>query len=259
MTAPGSGRDSASAGRWVTEVIPSSLERVDTADDTAAEWMSRRYRSPHAAFVRLNMVTTLTGSSAGEDGSSTSISSRVDRMILGAIRREADVVVVGAETVRAEGSVLPKTARLAIVTASGALGGGSLRRRDGREAPPALLLCRPEHATRVAAAIGDAPAEVVAVPSSDSPGEDAARLHPADIVRALRERGLSRIVCEGGAGLATQFVQSGVVDEVCVTVSPFLEPVHHPFLSLATPVASEVTGMLVDDAGFSYRRLTIRR
>lgn len=259
MTADGSVPASAPAGRWLTEVIPTSLERIDTAADTAAVWMARRYRRPQAAFVRLNMVTTLTGSSTGEDGSSSSISSRVDRMILGAIRREADAVVVGAETVRAEGSVLPKTARLAIVTASGDLGDGSLVRRDGREAAPALVLCRPEHAGRVTAAIGDAPAEVVAVPSSDPPREDAARLHPADIVRVLRARGLRRIVCEGGAGLATQFVESGVVDEVCVTVSPFLAPVHHPFLSLATSVASEVAGMLVDDAGFSYRRLAIRR
>ncbi|AZC13899.1 hypothetical protein DT073_09400 [Microbacterium sp. ABRD28] len=255
----GSVHASAPAGRWVTEVIPSSFERVDTTDDSAAEWMSRRYRRAERAFVRLNMVTTLTGSSTGADGSSTSISSRVDRMILGAIRREADVVVVGAETVRAEGSVLPKTARLAIVTATGDLGDGSLRRRDGREAPPALLLCRPEHADRVTAAVGDAPAEVVAVPSSGAPGEDATRLHPVDVVRALQARGLRRIVCEGGAGLATQFVASGMVDEVCVTVSPFLEPVHHPFLSLAASVPSEVAGMLVDDAGFSYRRLTIRR
>ncbi|WP_322409162.1 dihydrofolate reductase family protein [Microbacterium invictum] len=250
----------APAGRWVTEVIPTSLERVDTTTETSAEWMARRYRRAEESFVRLNMVTTLTGSSAGEDGSSTSISSRVDRLILGAIRREADVVVVGAETVRAEGSMLPKTARMAIVTASGDLGGGSLRRRDGLDAPPALVLCRPEHAARVAAAIGDAPADIVAVASSDAATpDDAARLHPADIVRALRERGLARIVCEGGAGLATQFVASGVVDEVCVTVSPLLAPVHHPFLSLTASVTAEVTGMLVDDAGFSYRRLAIRR
>lgn len=265
MTTPGARGVSAPAGRWVTEVIPTSFERVDTTDDHAAEWMTQRYRRPDGAFVRLNMVTTLTGSSAGADGSSASISSRVDRLVLGAIRREADVVVVGAETVRAEGSMLPKTARMAIVTSSGDLGEGSLRRRDGRDAPPALILCRPEDAARVEAAIGDAPAETVVVPGSprahdrgETPHGDA-RLHPADIVHALGARGLNRIVCEGGAGLATQFVGAGVVDEVCVTVSPLLEPVHHPFLSLTASVATEVTGMLVDDAGFSYRRLAIRR
>ena len=62
------------------------------------------------------------------------------------------------------------------------------------------------------------PAEVLPIPS------DGDRLAPATIVAALRAYGLSRIVCEGGPALATQFVEAGVVDEVCVTVSPVLEP-----------------------------------
>jgi 5-amino-6-(5-phosphoribosylamino)uracil reductase len=234
----------------ITEVVPPTFERVDPGTQGARDWMSRRYRSPRETWVRINLVTTVTGSTIDAHGSSASLSSRTDRFILGAIRREADVVVVGAETVRAEGYLLPRTARLAIVTASGRLGEGALRPREGVDAPPALILCPDVNVDVVAAALGDAPAEVVGVPAS---GE---RLTPEEILATLTARGLRRVVCEGGAGVATQFVEAGVVDEVCVTVSPMLEPARHPFLALADPVPTTVAGMLVDEAGFSYLRLT---
>jgi riboflavin biosynthesis pyrimidine reductase len=44
----------------------------------------------------------------------------------------------------------------------------------------------------------------------------------AGAVRALRERGLSRILCEGGPSLFAALVAGGLVDEVDLTVSPLL-------------------------------------
>jgi riboflavin biosynthesis pyrimidine reductase len=44
----------------------------------------------------------------------------------------------------------------------------------------------------------------------------------AGAVRALRERGLGRILCEGGPGLFAALVAEGLVDEVDLTVSPLL-------------------------------------
>jgi riboflavin biosynthesis pyrimidine reductase len=41
-------------------------------------------------------------------------------------------------------------------------------------------------------------------------------------VAALAERGLMRILCEGGPTLLGQLVDAGLVDELCVTVSPVL-------------------------------------
>jgi 5-amino-6-(5-phosphoribosylamino)uracil reductase len=41
-------------------------------------------------------------------------------------------------------------------------------------------------------------------------------------VAALRARGLRRIVCEGGPTLFASMVDAGLVDEVCVSVSPIL-------------------------------------
>lgn len=252
MSAATAGRGPADAGS-VTELIPRSLDSVTIGDDATVEWMSERYRLDDGPFVRLNMITTITGATAGDDGTSETITSRTDRFVLGAIRRNADVVVVGAETVRAEGYLLPKTARLAIVTSTGDLGVDGLSDAGREDRPPAIVLCPLSLVDAVRHRIEDAPAEVIPVPS------DGERLDPATIVATLHARGLERIVCEGGPLLATQFVESGVVDELCVTVSPVLEPARHPFISLTTRIESVVAGLLVDDAGFSYLRLRPRR
>ncbi|MGW7369941.1 dihydrofolate reductase family protein, partial [Streptomyces sp. NPDC054841] len=45
---------------------------------------------------------------------------------------------------------------------------------------------------------------------------------PAGAVQALAERGLRRMLTEGGPRLLGQFVASGVLDELCLTVSPTL-------------------------------------
>jgi len=251
MTTPTAQDGPADVGS-VIEVIPRTLSSVRIADDGAEEWMSRRYAVESDDYVRLNMITTITGATSGEDGTSETITSRTDRYVLGAVRRAADVVVVGAQTVRAEGYLLPKSARLAIVTNSGDLGEDGLR-TEGREGrPPAIVLCPADRADDVRTALAGQPVEVRPV---DAEG---GRLAPRDIVSALQAEGLRRIVCEGGPGLATQFVEAGIVDEICVTVSPVLEPVRHPFLDLTDRVSSTVAGMLVDDAGFSYLRLRVQ-
>ncbi|MEU1970416.1 dihydrofolate reductase family protein [Microbacterium sp. NPDC019599] len=244
--------DAAADAAVVTEVIPRTLSSAAIGAAETDEWMSARYAVEADSFVRLNMITTITGATAGADGTSDTITSRTDRYVLGAIRRQADVVVVGAETVRAEGYLLPKTARLAIVTSSGDLGDGKLSAAGRAERPPALILCPSSAADAVRDRVGDAPAEIVPIAS------DGDRLEPLAIVSTLRELGLPRIVCEGGPALATQFVESGLVDEACVTVSPVLEPSLHPFVRLSERADARVAGMIVDDAGFSYLRLRLR-
>ena len=42
------------------------------------------------------------------------------------------------------------------------------------------------------------------------------------IVRALANRGLPRVLCEGGPRLFGQLLAAGLVDELCLTVSPVL-------------------------------------
>jgi riboflavin biosynthesis pyrimidine reductase len=230
------------------EVVPSTGASHDITTDAGRAWVSSIYARSDAAYVRLNMITTLTGAASGQDGTSETLSSRVDRAILGVIRAAADVVVVGAQTVRAEGYVVPRAARLAVVTASGDLRGHRLG--DGASV---LLVCPASRAESVRERAGIEGAEIVAVPGP-------ADLEPSAIVTALAQRGLPRIVCEGGPNLAGRFAQAGVVDEYCVTVAPVLTPAERPFLPLARGGSrqTEPVGMLVDDAAFSYLRLRAR-
>lgn len=227
----------------VTEVLPEAGASVDAGTDEGRAWLADRYHLDATAFVRLNMVTTLTGAAAGADGTSDSLTSAVDRTILGVIRRAAQVVVVGAASVRAEGYIVPRTAHLAVVSRTG--------RIDGHRLDPAdldrVLLIVPRDAAV------DEPDGVHIVRVGN--GE----LTPHAIVTALADRGLHRVVCEGGPTLASQFAAAGVIDEYCLTVAPRLTPVGAPLMTLDEPIDLETRGLLVDAAGFSYLRLRPRR
>lgn len=243
----------------LTELVPATLDAVEVPSDEASTFITSRYARDGAPFVRLNMITSVNGAAAGADGTSDTLTSRVDRTILGAIRDDADVVLVGAQSVRAEGYVLPRTALLAVVTRSGSLGGHRLDARDDIAHRRVLIVC-PEgspadrHGVQLGAGI-----EAEVVPVAALRGTDA--LTPEAIVAALRARGLHRIVCEGGPALASQFVEAGVIDEYCLTVAPTVEAASAPLFAVTATARpdTEVAGMLVDAAGFSYLRLRALR
>lgn len=228
----------------VREMQPATGDSADPAAAAGREWLSDRYRRAPGPYLRLNMVTTLTGAATGGDGTSDTITSPTDRTILGIIRRDADVVVVGAESVRAEGYVVPRTAALAIVSRSGRLDG---HRLDASAIGRVLVI--------VPDGVDPALPEGVAVVHAGA-GPD---LSADEIVAALHARGWRRIVCEGGPGLASQFAVAGIVDEFCLTVSPRLTPAARPVLDLPHELGLTVVGALMDDAGFSYLRLRADR
>lgn len=236
----------------LTEVVPHTLAQADVATEEGRDWLRERYARSEAAYVRLNMITTLTGAASGPDGTSETLTSRVDRAILGIIRAAADVVVVGAQSVRAEGYIVPRAARLAIVTSSGDLSGHRLALAPDSPADRVLVLCPASVADAVSQRSAQPGVQVVPVPG-------VGRLDPRAILDALAQRGLRRVVCEGGPSLATQFADAGVIDEYCITVAPVVEPAGQTVLSLAVRPRTEVAGALVDEAAFSYLRLRARR
>ncbi|MBT3162692.1 pyrimidine reductase family protein [Streptomyces sp. Vc74B-19] len=179
-------------------------------------------------WLRGNMVSTLDGA-AQHEGRSQPISCPADMRIFGVLRALADVVVVGAETVRQEG-YRPARARaefaaareaagqtpapvIAVVTASLDLD-FSLPLFTSPLAPTLVLTGAGADPGRVAAA-EKAGARVVAA------GEGAA-VDPERAVRALAELGHTRLLTEGGPRLLGQMVAAGVLDELCLTVSPML-------------------------------------
>lgn len=222
---------------------------IRLGEDGARAAIVEAYRPGDGVRVRLNMIASITGSSTGSDGTSETLTNRVDRMILGVIREHADVVLVGAASVRAEGYRVPQRVPLAVLSASGDLAGHRLELQEGSR----VLLLVPESLGAVTGLPEGV--EVVAVPSADG------RLAVDAVLRALADLGLHRVVCEGGASLAGQFLASGRVDELCLTTSP---RVVLPGLPIATGDAviddSFALALLaVDDSGSIYARWNRRR
>ncbi|MBT2508715.1 pyrimidine reductase family protein [Streptomyces sp. ISL-98] len=180
------------------------------------------------SWLRANMVSSLDGA-AQHEGRSQPISSDTDMRIFGTLRGLADVVIVGAETVRLEG-YRPARAREAFAERRAAAGQGpapaiavvsaglnldfSLPLFTSPLVPTLVLTGAAAPVDRIRAA-REAGAEVVIA------GEGAA-VEPPRAVEALAERGLTRLLTEGGPRLLAQFIVADVLDELCLTVSPML-------------------------------------
>ncbi|MFE3495426.1 pyrimidine reductase family protein [Streptomyces sp. NPDC059175] len=205
-----------------------------TVDTTDREWgldeLADAYAYPAAegAWLRANMVSSLDGA-AQHDGRSQPLSSDTDMRIFGTLRALADVVIAGAETVRQEG-YRPARAREAFAQRRAAAGQGPAPAVAVVSASldldfslplftsplvPTLVLTGAAAAPERMAAAEKAGVEVLV--AGDGPGVD-----PDRAVRALAGRGMRRLLTEGGPRLLGQFVASGVLDELCLTLSPTL-------------------------------------
>lgn len=205
-------------------------------------------RDSGACGVRVNVIASVDGSVQGVDGTSETLSSRADRAILGAIRAESDAVLIGASTLRQEGYLVPRTARLAVLTRTGDLAGAEAG--DGTD-PGRILVLGPESARDRAAETLPAPHEFLALPA-DVEGS----VSPADVLDALRSRGIHEVVCEGGASVIAAFAQAGLVGEFCVSTSPQWLGGGTPLLGSAprTRTPLRLASLLADDAGGVYAR-----
>lgn len=204
------------------------------------------YAIPRPDWLRMNLIVSVSGSAAGPDGTSETLTNPTDRRILGVIRDLSDVVVVGARSVRAEGYRVPKTAALGIVTTSGDLEG---HRIEG-DAAGRILVFGPERARdRVAATLPGA--RFVALPAGPH-----GAIAPGAILDAARGLGHRSIVCEGGPSLAAQFASAGLIDEVCLTTSPQLTPTALPSLGASEfePLGLRLGCLLIDDETALYSR-----
>ncbi len=204
---------------------------LDSAAVTAVD-LSAAYPWPvDRAWTRVAMLRSLDGGVAGADGRSRSISSDTDRVVLHEIRRLADAIVVGAGTVREEpyGPMRPDAETVAE------------RARLGLAAAPAFVVVSanldlPYDAPMftgsgvrpVVVTADDAPAgavdrarevaDVVALPRTGLGGRV--------ITAALHDRGLRRLLCEGGPGLLHSFTSDDAVDELDLTIAPVMPTSH---------------------------------
>ncbi|MEU6559442.1 pyrimidine reductase family protein [Nocardia nova] len=183
-------------------------------------------------WIRVNFIASLDGA-VTVDGRSGALGRPADATVFAILRDLADVILVGAGTVRAEnyGGARTDSRRrmrlhhhglggtrdgapppIAVVTASAALDPASRLFTD--TARPPLVLTTVTADADHKQLLADAGAEVIEAGHS-TVGAD-------DIRRVLGERGLPRVLCEGGPSLFGDLIGAGAVDELCLTVSPLL-------------------------------------
>lgn len=191
-------------------------------------------------WCSLCMVASIDGSIVFEGGSS-GLSSRNDFGVLVRLRQVADVVVVGAGTVRAEGYGAPSKPgqRVGVVTATGNVDPSSPLFEDG-----AGFVVTTDDATV------DPALDVVRVGSEVDPGRLLQRLdevcEPPRVVQV-----------EGGARLNGTFLGADLIDEIDVNTSPLAVGGDGPRLAVGgADVAHrfELAQLAVDEDSFVFAR-----
>ncbi len=229
-------------------LLPAGAAPLAPGDDAR---LAEHYAEPGLPWLRANMIATLDGAATGPDGRSGSINGPADHRVFTALRAWADVILVGAGTVRAEGYRAPRTPP-ALVRA---------RRDRGQADHPTLA---------VVTGAGDLPDAVLAgdpapwvVTTTGAPGLAGLRRRlprghvlaydglvdlPAT-VRALVAAGFRRILTEGGPTLLGALMAADLLDELCLTWSPTLVagPAPRPVVApgwLAPPAEARLGGLL---------------
>lgn len=179
----------------------------------------QRIRSGRPTLT-LKIATSIDGRIATASGESKWITGPWARAEVHLMRARADAVLVGAATARDDDPKLnvrglgigdANPARV-VVTGSLALPRSSYIGQTAREVP--LWLCHHAEAEEARrAAWTEMGADLIEVPFQQDGQMDLAAM-----MRLLGERGLTRVLCEGGGRLAGALIESGLVDEViCYT------------------------------------------
>lgn len=195
-------------------------------DQVSGSALADRYltadRSTRHPWVLANMVSTVDGA-AMIDGRSTALGGSEDRRIFKVIRSVADVIIVGAATVRAEHYGAPSLTeelrerrtragrdpvpRVAVVSGRLDLDLDSSLFTEHRP----FVLTTEEGASSAPPALREA-ADVLVCGSG--------KIDPAAALAALADRGAGVILSEGGPSLNGQLLEADLLDEFCLTLDP---------------------------------------
>jgi riboflavin biosynthesis pyrimidine reductase len=159
--------------------------------------------------VRLNMIASIDGATAVA-GLSGGLGGPADQALFAVLRSQADVVLVAAGTVRAE-RYGPSKVPVAVISRS--------CRLDWDSPFFTAPIARP-----IVVTVGEAPAleRKKAAGLADVIIAGERDVDMAAVLGALAGRGYLRVLAEGGPTLNGQLAAVGLLDELCLTVSPLL-------------------------------------
>jgi 5-amino-6-(5-phosphoribosylamino)uracil reductase len=203
---------------------------------------------PDGPWVGLCMVASIDGSTA-VDGTSAKLSSPTDSAVLNRLRQLADVIIVGAGTVRDEGYGAPRKAgqRIGVVSLSGRLDYGSELFTSGA----GFVISSETGAPEVPHGV-----EVLRVGTDD--------IDMAGVLGALAGfvGAAGYVQVEGGAALNGVFFEADLIDEINLTTSPAAFGGPGPRLTSGSAAHThryDVAQLLIDDESFVYTRWLRRR
>ena len=195
-------------------------ERLETSPGRLASGLRLVDRAPEARpYLALNMVSTADGKAA-IDWRTRGISTDVDRELFHHLRTQADAVMVGAGTVRAE--------RYGAVTKTDEL--RAKRVEEGvREVPLAVIVSGRLDLPADLPILNDPEQPVVIATASDAVipdlGEQVTYERVGDdlpllMARLRSEHGVRAVLCEGGPTLNSHLFAANLVDELFLTLNP---------------------------------------
>jgi riboflavin biosynthesis pyrimidine reductase len=244
----------------VRRLLPAPGDGLTTEDVVEA------YRLPPGRALRVNFIASPDGSTT-VDGKSRGLQMPGDLLVFRILRALGDAILVGAGTATAEGYgpmeddpvvvrlredlSRPPTAPIVVVSRRASVPLDT-RLTSGR-VPSICVTCEAADPQR-RAALAAAGLEVLVC------GEDNVDL-PLTLDR-LAERGIEQLTCEGGPQLLHSALVAGVVDELDLSISPFLVGGHEvrllPDVPLLAPVRMGVASLLEED-GMLFARYAIAR
>jgi riboflavin-specific deaminase-like protein len=172
-------------------------------------------RIPDRPYLAINMVATADGRAA-LDGSAVGIGSPADKHLMRELRAEADVVLHGAGTVRADplsARVPPDLVPQRIASGLSPQPLGAIVTRSGN---------LPAHHPYYESATVIYVLSDNKVPVHESTVEVCHLATVEDLVRDLGRRGAKRILCEGGPTLNAALFEAQLIDEIFLTIAPKL-------------------------------------
>ena len=182
-------------------------------------------KSDRRPYILLNYALSLDGKLSTEQRDPVRFTSRIDRGLMDEIRADADAVLIGAGTLRAEDPpVRIKTARRR-----------DERRRLGKPPHPvSVILSRSMQLPRAGRYWEDDQVERIIATTEQAKDEQVLAFKDlAEVIRAgrtsvdlhefcrmLADRGIGRLLVEGGGQVNMAFWEAGLVDEVYLTLCP---------------------------------------
>ncbi len=195
-------------------------------DELSEQRLTQLYVPAVDPWLRVNFVASADGAATVDDVS-TPLSGPPDKAVFAVLRDHCDAVIVGAQTFRHEQYRPPATGprrqarriangravlpRLVIISSSLDLD-LAVPAWSSSAAVPLVITHHGSDPARRAALAGQAEVECIGEHTVDLPAT----------IKWLHQHGLTQLLCEGGPRLFAELAAAGLVNELCLTLSPQL-------------------------------------